>query len=133
MIMVDTSVWIDYFNGQDTPHTQQLDNYLQFAQVAICDVVLMEILQGFRSQNDYLQAKTSLEKLPCFEILNKSNAIEFANLYRHLRTKGITIRKSNDVMIAGFCIHHNLPLLFCDRDFMPFMTHLGLKSALYNH
>lgn len=133
MIVVDTSVWIDYFNGRQTPQTETLDNRLQFSQVAIFDVILMEILQGFRNPKEYEQAKTYLELLPCFEILGKQNALSYAQFYRTLRTKGITIRKSNDVMIAGFCILHNLPLLFCDRDFQPFVEHLNLTSAFYHH
>lgn len=114
MIIVDTSVWIDYFNGKDTAH---------------CDVILMEILQGFKDDKDYLSAKSALLKLPIFNIINKDNAIIYADYYRTLRKQGITIRKSNTMMIAGFCIQNQLPLLFSDRDFWPFCEQLGLKSA----
>lgn len=129
MIIVDTSVWIDYFNGKDTAHCDVLDNALKFHQVGICDVILMEILQGFKNDKDYLTAKSALLKLPIFEIINKDNAIIYADYYRTLRKQGITIRKSNTMMIAGFCIQNQLPLLFSDGDFLPFCEHLGLKSA----
>lgn len=133
MIIVDTSVWIDYFNGRQAPQTELLDTHLQFSQIGIFDVILMEILQGFKSDKDYRQAKTYLSQLPCFDILGQDNAISFAQYYRTLRTKGITIRKSNDVMIAGFCIKNQLPLLFCDRDFQPFVEHFQLKPVFYPH
>lgn len=129
MIIVDTSVWIDYFNGKDTAHCNFLDNTLKFQQVGIFDIILMEILQGFKNDKDYLSAKSALLKLPIFEIGNKDNAVIYADYYHTLRKQGITIRKSNDVMIAGFCIQNELPLLFSDRDFLPFCEYLGLKSA----
>lgn len=129
MIIVDTSVWIDYFNGKDTAHCDFLDNALKFQQVGIFDIILMEILQGFKNDKDYLSAKSALSKLPIFEISNKDNAIIYVDYYRTLRKQGITIRKSNDVMIAGFCIRNELPLLFSDRDFLPFCERLGLKSV----
>lgn len=129
-IIADTSVWIDYFNGKSTPQTDFLDNQLDAGNVAMFDVILMEILQGFRKPKDFEQAKTALESLYCYDILGKKNAITFANYYRQLRQKGITIRKSNDVMIASFCIENQLPLVFCDKDFMPFTEHFGLISAL---
>lgn len=129
MIIVDTSVWIDYFNGKDTAHCDFLDNALKFHQMGICDVILMEILQGFKNDKDYLTAKSALLKLPIFDIINKDNVIIYADYYRTLRKQGITIRKSNTMMIAGFCIQNELPLLFSDRDFLPFCEHLGLKSA----
>lgn len=130
VIIADTSVWVDYFNGKSTPQTDFLDNQLDAGNVAIFDVILMEILQGFRHQKDFDQAKTALETLYCYDILGKHNAITFANYYRQLRKKGITIRKSNDVMIASFCVENRLPLLFCDRDFIPFIQHFGLIPAL---
>lgn len=129
-IIADTSVWIDYFNGKVTSHTDLLDSQLDAGNVAMFDVILMEVLQGFRLQKDFEQAKNALENLPCYAILGKHNAISFAHYYRQLRQKGITIRKSNDVMIASFCVENDLPLLFCDRDFLPFVQHFGLVPAL---
>lgn len=132
-IIADTSIWIDYFNGKSTPQTDFLDSQLEQGNVAIFDVILMEVLQGFREQKAFMTAKNALENLPCYSILGKNNAINFANYYRQLRQKGITIRKSNDVMIAGFCIDNQLVLLFSDRDFLPFVQHLGLTPALNFH
>ncbi|MGR6980265.1 type II toxin-antitoxin system VapC family toxin [Testudinibacter sp. P27/CKL/0425] len=130
MIIADTDIWIDYFNGVITPHTDYLDNTLQTGQVALTDVILMEILQGFRLEKEYRQAKTALAVLSCFDILGAQNAQRYADYYRTLRQKGTTIRKSNDVMIAGFCLNHHLPLLFQDRDFEPFVAHFGLQTCL---
>lgn len=129
-IIVDSSVWIDYFNGTLTPHTNFLDTYLSQAKIAITDIIFMEVLQGFRQDKDYSQALSALNVFTCYEIMNKANALRYVNYYRQLRKKGITIRKSNDVMIAGFCIDNTLPLLFCDRDFQPFVNHLNLIAAL---
>ncbi|MBS9779346.1 MAG: PIN domain nuclease [Moraxellaceae bacterium] len=125
--IVDTSVWIDYFNGKITAHTDMLETLLQRSSIAITDVIMMEILQGFRYDRDYNNAKNILNILPCYEILGKDNSLFYAELYRELRKKGITIRKSNDVMIAGFCIKNNFSLLFDDKDFLPFVEHLDLS------
>ncbi|MGV6987936.1 type II toxin-antitoxin system VapC family toxin [Testudinibacter sp. P80/BLE/0925] len=129
MIIADSGVWIDYFNGVINPQTDQLDDVLQNGQVALTDVILMEILQGFRLEKEYRQAKTALAALPCFEILGVDNAQRYAQDYRTLRRQGIIIRKRNDVMIAGFCIRRRIPLLFRDRDFLPFVSYLGLQAA----
>lgn len=128
-IIVDTSIWIDYFNGQDNAHCDFLENLLSLHKVAICDVILLEILQGFKNDKDYENAKTLLLNLNVYETMNSDNSILYADYYRQLRKKGITIRKTIDVIIAGFCIKNNLPLLFSDRDFLPFCEHLNLKSA----
>ncbi|WP_367105508.1 PIN domain nuclease [uncultured Psychrobacter sp.] len=129
-IIVDSSVWIDYFNGIVTPHTDRLDTLLSQAKIGITDVILMEVLQGFKEDKHYSQAFSALNTLFCYDILGKDNAIRYVSYYRQLRKKGITIRKSNDVMIAGFCIDSQIPLLFSDKDFDPFVEHLGLISAL---
>ncbi|MCZ6500918.1 MAG: PIN domain nuclease [Gammaproteobacteria bacterium] len=130
MILVDTSVWIDYFNGNDNDYTNALDNALIEGTVAIGDLIFLEILQGFRSDKDYNQAKTTLATLDQYKMLNQKLALRCADNYRSLRKKGITIRRTNDVIIATFCIENGLPLLFSDRDFLPFVDNLGLKSAL---
>lgn len=130
MIIADTGIWIDYFNGVINPYSNRLDQALQDEQVALTDIILMEILQGFRSEKEYSRAKTALSALPCFEILGVKNALRYAEYYRTLRKQGITIRKNNDVMIAGFCIVQRIPLLFNDRDFEPFVKYLGLQTVL---
>lgn len=130
MIMVDTSVWIDYFNGRASPETDALDVALGDETVAIGDLILTEILQGFRSDKDYKTAKAHLMALHQFDMLGTELAITTADNYRKLRKKGITIRKTADVVIATFCIENDLPLLFSDKDFLPFVKYLRLNSAL---
>ena len=129
-IIVDSSVWIDYFNGIVTAHTDLLDSLLSQSKISITDIILMEVLQGFREDKHYSQAFSALNMLACYDILGKDNAVRYVSYYRQLCKKGITIRKSNDVMIAGFCIDAQIPLLFSDKDFDPFVKHLGLISAL---
>lgn len=129
MIVVDTSVWIDYFNGASTPETEILDRALDEEAVAIGDLILLEILQGFRSDAGYKTAKKHLSEFQQLEILGTNMAIKAADNYRKLRKKGITIRKTADVIIASFCIENKLPLLFSDRDFIPFVKHLKLRSV----
>ena len=130
MILVDTSIWIDYFNGIENKETNILDISLIDGTVAIGDMIVMEILQGFRSDQDYNKAKKSLATLEQYEMFGQSMVIKCADNYRALRKKGITIRKTADVIIASFCIDNKIPLLFSDRDFMPFVKHLNLLSVL---
>ena len=130
MIFVDTSVWIDYFNGNDTAATDRLDTALQGEAVVIGDLVLLEILQGFRREADYQQAKLLLEHLAIYDLLGRDAVEEYARYFRILRKRGITIRKTADVIIAGFCILNRIPLLFEDKDFRPFVKHLCLRSVL---
>ncbi|SFM81545.1 type II toxin-antitoxin system VapC family toxin [Marinobacter pelagius] len=130
MILVDTSVWIDYFNGVQNPQTDLLDASIIKGSVAIGDLIFLEILQGIRSDRDYQRTRQSLLTLVQYEMFGKAKAEKCAENYRALRKKGITIRKTADVIIATFCIEEGLPLLFLDRDFVPFVEHLGLKAAL---
>lgn len=130
MILVDTSVWIDYFNGVENPHTDLLDLSIVEGAVAIGDLIFLEILQGIRNDKDYRKTQQSLLALEQYEMLGKAMTITCADNYRALRKKGITIRKTADVIIATFCIENRLPLLFLDRDFIPFVDHLGLEPAL---
>lgn|SRR5690606_18787125 len=129
MILVDSSVWIDYFNGNDSRQAETLDKTLGVQAVAIGDLILTEVLQGFRLDPDYRTAKKFLNELTVFELLGKDMAIKSAENFRALRKQGVTIRKTADVIIASFCIEHGLPLLFSDKDFKPFVTHLGLVEA----
>lgn len=130
MIIADTSVWIDYFNGTESPETDTLDCALEDGAVAIGDIIFLEILQGFRSDKDYKIACKKLSVLEQFEMFGRDMIMNCADNYRFLRKKGITIRKTNDLIIATFCIENKLPLLFSDKDFLPFVKHLELKSAL---
>lgn len=131
MILVDSSVWIDYFNGKDSPETDFLDGMLGIGAVATGDLILIEVLQGFRHDKDYKTARRLLDELTIFELLGTKMAVQSADNFRKLRKKGITIRKTADVIIASFCIEHHLPLLFSDKDFKPFVEHLGLSNAIY--
>lgn len=130
MILVDSSVWVDYFNGKPTPETDFLDSLLGSEPVAVGDLILAEVLQGFRSDADYETAREMLESLTTYDLLGASLAIKTAENYRALRKRGITVRKTADTIIATFCIERRTPLLFSDRDFDPFVKHLGLKPAL---
>jgi predicted nucleic acid-binding protein len=130
MILVDSSVWVDYFNGQATPETDFLDSLLGAEPVAIGDLILAEVLQGFRSDADCESAKELLSSLTIYGLLGAEIAIKTADNYRALRKRGITVRKTADTIIATFCIERRTPLLYSDRDFDSFVRHLGLKSAL---
>ena len=130
MILVDTSVWIGYFNGVENKHVDSLDSALEEGTVAIGDLIFLEILQGFKSDRDFKRAKAVLETLDQYEMLGHDMALKSAGNYRALRKKGITIRKTTDVIIATFCIENGLSLLFSDRDFIPFVENLGLSAVV---
>lgn len=130
MILVDTSVWIDYFNGVQSPHTDALDAAVVAGIVTMGDLIFLEILQGIRDDRDYRLTKQTLLTLGRIEMFGRGMPDKCADNYRALRKKGITIRKTTDVIIATFCIERRMPLLFIDRDFIPFIDHLGLVSVL---
>ena len=128
MILVDSSVWIDYFNGRETTETDLLDEALGTDTICIGDIILAEVLQGFRNDKDYRLARELLLDLPIYQIMTPELALIGADNYRKLRKKGITVRKSVDNWIATFCIENQLPLLFSDKDFNPFVENLGLRK-----
>lgn len=130
MILVDTSVWIDYFKGSQSPETDALDAAIVDGIVAMGDLIFLEILQGIRDDKQYQRTKDSLKTLDSLEMFGHGMPEKCAENYRALRKIGITIRKTTDVIIATFCIEQRLPLLFTDRDFIPFVEHLGLESAI---
>ena len=130
MILVDSGVWIDYFNGVASPQTDRLDGLLGLEPVAIGDIVLTEVLQGFGDDGAFERARAALEALHMVGIAGPAVALEAARNYRRLRSRGVTIRKTIDTLIATRCILDGLPLLYGDRDFDPFVAHLGLVSAL---
>ncbi|MBD2233063.1 type II toxin-antitoxin system VapC family toxin [Phormidium tenue] len=129
MILVGSSVWIDYFNGQNTPQVELLDQLLSTQPLAIGDIILTEVLQGFRQDADYVTAKQILTSLTIFQLINTDLAINSADNFRTLRKRGITVRRTVDVIIATFCIEAKHALLFSDRDFIPFVQHLGLNAV----
>ncbi len=129
MILVDSSVWIDFFNGTENAETDKLNEILGLEEVVIGDLMLAEVLQGFRSDRDYKLAKDVLTSLTVHDLVGKEMAIKSANNFRKLRKKGVTIRKTADVIIATYCIENKMPLLFTDKDFTPFVENLRLRSA----
>ncbi len=133
MFMVDSSVWIDHFNGVLTPEVAWLRRQFLGEQVQVADLILTEVLQGFRSARDFRAAYLELTALPVVMLGGEDMAVLAAIHYRRLRAKGITIRKTIDVLIGTYCIENKLPLLYSDRDFDPMVKHLGLKSAISLH
>lgn len=130
MIVIDSSVWIDYFNGVICPETDKLDSLLGVVPVAVGDVILAEVLQGFQRDADFKAAKNLMGSLIVLEMLGEDNAVKCAENYRALLKRGITIRKTIDVIIATYCIENKCPLLFQDKDFIPFVDNLGLLPVL---
>lgn len=130
MILVDSSVWIDYFTGKKTPAAEKLDSLLGQDLVAIGDLMLVEVLQGFRADKDYRRAKELLLSLTVVNMLDTAIALKSAANFRKLRKKGITVRKTFDAIIATYCIENKLPLLHSDKDLKPFHKHLKLKDAI---
>ncbi len=130
MILVDSSVWIDYFNGKRSWQTDLLDNYLSDVPIIMGDLILTEVLQGFKSDKDFKIAKSFLSILPFRPMGGYNVAIQSAQNYRRLRKAGITVRKTIDVIIATFCIIYGLTLLHDDRDFNPIASHFPLKMSV---
>ena len=130
MILVDSSVWIDYFNGVDTQQTQRLFALADQSIVLIGDLIMIEVLQGFDSQRDFNWALSEFVLLDALTIAGPHIARQGAVNYRTLRAKGITVRKTIDTLIATRCIIDDIALLHSDRDFLPFVEHLGLRDAM---
>jgi predicted nucleic acid-binding protein len=130
MILVDSSVWIDYFRRLRTPETERLDAVLGDDEVAIGDLMLTEVLQGFTRDGEFETALRLMSAVPVIDIGGKDVALQAAQNFRYLRTLGITIRKTIDTLIATRCIKDDYALLFSDRDFEPFVEHLGLRRAI---
>jgi predicted nucleic acid-binding protein len=131
MILVDSSVWIDYFNGMDTWQTELLDRLLKEEPIIMGDLILTEVLQGFRDDKDFEQAKKSLNILPFKQMGGYEIALKSAQNYRTLRRNGITVRKTIDIIIGTFCILENLSLLHDDKDFEPMTKLLSLRSVTH--
>jgi hypothetical protein len=127
MIVVDTSVWVDYFNGVVDPHTELLDRLLLHERILIGDIILTEVLQGFRGDTAFRDARELLDALEFSPMLGRKNALLGTQHFRMLRKAGITVRKTIDVMIATFCIVNRHFLLHSDRDFDPMEKHLRLR------
>jgi len=128
MVVVDTTVWIDYINGLDNRHTNALDYELQYNQVVTGDLIMVEFLQGFRNDKDFETAKEIINSLIYFDMLGRDISLKAATNFRTLRQHGITIRKTADIIIGTFCIENKFPLLHNDRDFEPMERLLGLTT-----
>jgi predicted nucleic acid-binding protein len=129
MILVDSSVWIDYFNGKPTPQTDWLDSALGTIPVITTDVILTEVLLGFQSERDFKKARDLMLLMSYIPMGGQELALESAQNYRLLKKKGITVRKTIDIMIGTFCLRYNLKLLHNDRDFDPMVKFLKLATV----
>jgi predicted nucleic acid-binding protein len=127
MILVDTSVWIDYFNGKPNKETDRLDGLLGSGDLITGDLILAELLQGFAQDSDFRRAGQLMESLPCMDLVGHDIAIRAAEYFRQLRRQGITVRKTIDVIIATYCIANEHALLHRDKDFTVFERHLELQ------
>ena len=127
MLLVDATVWIDYFNGLVNPQTDYLDERLRRTPILVGDLILAEVLQGFRRDADFEQARIALARLQQVSLVTPDLSLRSARNYRTLRQKGITVRKTIDSLIATYCIENNVPLLHNDSDFDGYELHLGLQ------
>jgi predicted nucleic acid-binding protein len=130
LILVDSSVWIDYFQGKITTQTETLDSLLGFEPLAIGDLILTEVLQGVHHDRDFQDARQMLTSLRVVELGGQEIAIQAARNFRALRRLGVTVRKTIDTVIATRCIESGYDLLHSDRDFDPFAKHLGLRVVV---
>ena len=130
MILIDSSVWIDYFRGVKSAQTDRLDTLLENGEAMIGDLMLAEVLQGCDTDREFHRLRGLLVALDVIEIGGEMVAIKAAQNFRLLRSKGITPRKTIDTLIATRCIIDHLPLLFLDRDFDAFVEHLALVDAM---
>jgi predicted nucleic acid-binding protein len=126
MIVVDTTVWIDYIRGVRNPETEYFDREMGRERFALTDLILCEILQGIRDESTFAQVLSELHRFEIFDSGGELLAVEAAKNFRRLRQQGHTVRKTIDCLIATFCIENGHPLLHRDRDFDQFESHLGL-------
>jgi predicted nucleic acid-binding protein len=130
MTLIDSSVWIDYFRGVATPQSDRLDDLLGAEPLATGDLMLAEVLQGFDSDRSFNSALRLLTTLSVVDIGGADIAVQAARNFRTLRAHGVTVRKTIDTLIATRCIESGFRLLYSDRDFDPFVEHLGLVSVM---
>ena len=126
MTVVDSSVWVDYFNGRITGQTDALERILK-AQILICNLIMTEVLQGFASETDFQRVAAAFALLEFRAMGGHKIAIAAARNHRDIRSRGVTPRSTIDTIIATFCIAAGHDLLHCDREFDPFERHLGLR------
>jgi predicted nucleic acid-binding protein len=129
VIVVDTSVWIDYYRQVETRETSKLERLLGRQRILLGDLILCELLQGVRDEREAGQLLGTLGRLPFEEMVGREVAVRAAGYYRELRVGGITIRKTVDLLIGAFCVVRGYALLHNDRDFVPLVRHFGLAEA----
>ena len=129
MVVVDSSVWIEFLNGRSSRETALLDELLSGEFVLTGDLILVEVLQGVRNEADYRATLSSMSGLAFSEMLGREIALRTSQNYRKLRQRGITVRKTIDLMIATFCVHNDHELLHADRDFDAMAPHIGLRTV----
>ncbi|WP_313522741.1 PIN domain nuclease [Shinella sp.] len=129
MIVVDSSVWIAALRGIDTPQSMQLKTIPKARNILLGDIVLLEILQGAQNDGNAANLQKRLAPFQVVPMLSPDIAIKAAENFRRLRAKGITIRKTADLIIGTYCMEHGHSLLHADRDFDPMAEHLGLRIA----
>ena len=127
MLLVDTSVWVDYFNGVKNPQTDHLDENMDRTPILVGDLILAEVLQGLRSVSDCEKVRRILGKFAQVNMVDTALAVQSARNFRLLRQKGITVRKTIDSLIAVYCIENDHQLLHNDSDFDGYEKHLGLQ------
>jgi len=127
MLVVDSTVWVDYFNGVRNPQTDYLDQIADQTPILIGDLILTEVLQGFREDVDFEKARRAFGRYMQVEMISPELAVQSARNYRMLRKKGITVRKTIDSLIATYCIENGHDLLHNDSDFDGYEKHLGLR------
>ena len=127
MIVVDTSVWIDYFNGIDSRQTVLLDQLLGERPLVLGDLILAELMQGFGTETEAREVLELLEPLEFVEMVGREVALESARNFRRLRRRGATVRKTMDMLIGTYCLMNDCELLHADPDFTAMEQHLGLR------
>jgi predicted nucleic acid-binding protein len=130
VIVVDSSVWIDFFRGLSTPEVDLLDKVISTDVIVTGDLIVVEVLQGIKDDREFKLVSKMFESLILVSFGGMQIALQAAQNYRTLRSQGVTVRKTIDTVIATWCIVRGHELLYSDRDFDPFVTHLGLRSAL---
>ncbi|MEI9850584.1 MAG: PIN domain nuclease [Sphingomonas sp.] len=129
MILADTSVWIGFFRGSQSHEVDFLADLIERGRIVIGDLILTEMLQGCDTDREFREVRRVMRAFPVIEISDAGIAVQAARNYRKLRARGFTVRKTIDTLIATRCIEEDMPLLYSDRDFDPFVRHLGLRSA----
>jgi len=127
VVIIDSTVWIDYLRGAENPETRWLDRELQRQRLGMTDLILCEVLQGIRDQNSFARVQSELLKFQVFHTGGAGLAVAAGRNYRDLRHHGYTVRKTIDCLIATFCLQARHELLHRDRDFDPFEKVLGLQ------